>query len=354
MRLLILTQTVDKNDPILGFFHRWIEEYARHCEHVIVICLNKGEYALPDNVTVLSLGKREGKGRLTYLFRFFRYTWAYRHEYDAVFVHMNQVYVLLGGLVWHMLGKRVGLWYAHGTTSFSLRVATWLTDIVFTSTPEGFRIPSEKVRVVGQGIDTELFSKESGDSPDIPKETHTYDIRIVTVGRISSIKQCEVVIEAVRILHERGECVSAVFVGETKGADALAYEATLREQVHKYGLEDRVTFTGGVSPDRVRTYLQSANVCVNPSATGSLDKVGLEAMVAGVPLVTSNSAFIDILSGYTDRLMFPEGDVEKLVEQVLALTRSEDRTALITALTKRVRLEHGITTLVPRILNMYT
>ena len=61
MRLLIITQKVDKNDPILGFFHRWIEEFAKHCQSIIVICLQKGEYNLPKNIKILSLGKEKGK-----------------------------------------------------------------------------------------------------------------------------------------------------------------------------------------------------------------------------------------------------------------------------------------------------
>ena len=59
MKLLILTQKVDKNDPILGFFHRWVEEFARHCEQVTVIALGVGEYDLPQNVRVFSLGKEQ-------------------------------------------------------------------------------------------------------------------------------------------------------------------------------------------------------------------------------------------------------------------------------------------------------
>ena len=32
MKLLIITQKVDSADPILGFFHQWVEEFAKHCE----------------------------------------------------------------------------------------------------------------------------------------------------------------------------------------------------------------------------------------------------------------------------------------------------------------------------------
>ena len=90
MRLLIVTQAVDRNDPVLGFFHRWIEEISQHVQTVHVVCLKEGPHSLPSNVTVHSLGKESGRSRLKYVTRFYSYIWKFRGEYDAVFVHMNQ------------------------------------------------------------------------------------------------------------------------------------------------------------------------------------------------------------------------------------------------------------------------
>jgi len=73
MKLLIVTQKVDKNDDILGFFHGWIAEFAKHCEKITVIALGVGEYDLPRNVEVLSLGKEGGKSRLKYILNFYKY-----------------------------------------------------------------------------------------------------------------------------------------------------------------------------------------------------------------------------------------------------------------------------------------
>ncbi len=89
MRILITTQILDRTDPGLGFFHRWVEVFAAECEAVHVICLKKGEYELPPNVTVTSLGKEEGAGRFMRLIRFYATILRYRNSYDAVFVHMN-------------------------------------------------------------------------------------------------------------------------------------------------------------------------------------------------------------------------------------------------------------------------
>jgi hypothetical protein len=47
MRLLIVTQAIDAEDPVLGFFVRWVEELAKKAEMVEVICLKEGNALLP-------------------------------------------------------------------------------------------------------------------------------------------------------------------------------------------------------------------------------------------------------------------------------------------------------------------
>ena len=128
MKLLIITQVLDTEHPILGFFHRWVEEFASQAELVHVIALQIGTHKLPENVHVYSLGKEQGQSRIKYLWRLYRCIWKLRHSYDGVFVHMNQQYVPLGYPLWKLLGKRIGLWYAHGAVSRSLRLAVRLAD----------------------------------------------------------------------------------------------------------------------------------------------------------------------------------------------------------------------------------
>ena len=128
MKLLILTQKVDRRDPILGFFHRWIEEFAKHYEQMIVICLQKGEFDLPKNVRVRSLGKEEKLGRWQYLIRFYKYIWQERKNYDAAFVHMNQEYVLLSWKFWKLWGKKIFLWRNHAQGNILTRLAVLFSN----------------------------------------------------------------------------------------------------------------------------------------------------------------------------------------------------------------------------------
>ena len=106
-KILIVTQKVNMKDPILGFFHRWIIEFAKHYSQVTVICLEQGRHDLPDNVKVLSLHKELGVSKLKYVWNFYKYIWQERKNYDLVFVHMNQEYILLGCIFWMIIGKRL-------------------------------------------------------------------------------------------------------------------------------------------------------------------------------------------------------------------------------------------------------
>jgi hypothetical protein len=52
MKLLVITQKIDIDDDILGFFHRWVEKFAENLDRVYVICLWEGKHSLPRNVKV--------------------------------------------------------------------------------------------------------------------------------------------------------------------------------------------------------------------------------------------------------------------------------------------------------------
>ena len=149
MKLLIITQTVDKNDPILGFFHRWIGEFAKNFEKVTVICLEMGEHHLPKNVKVLSLGKEAGRSKFQYLFKFYKYILQERKNYDAVFVHMNQEYVLLGWKFWKLWDKKIFLWRNHAKGNLFTRLAVLLSDKVFCFDRKIIVAISFLLRIVG-------------------------------------------------------------------------------------------------------------------------------------------------------------------------------------------------------------
>lgn len=275
MRLLICTQAVDKNDPALGFFLRWIEEFAKYCETVAVICLYKGQYELPSNVHVYSLGKEGGKRyRIAYTVRLFQYLWALRGSYDAVFVHMNPEYAALAGWWWRFSGTRIGLWYTHKNTRLLLRIAVFFSHIVFTASRESFRLRSKKVEVVGHGIDTDFFTPDY----QISRKQH-----MLSVGRLMKSKRHDLAIQ------EAGKEKRAIRIAG-EGPERAALEALAEE------LGVQATFLGRVTQAQLREEYRIAAILIHTSETGSLDKVVLEALACDCPIKTRDPALKELES----------------------------------------------------------
>jgi glycosyltransferase involved in cell wall biosynthesis len=308
MKILIITQKVDKHDDVLGFFHRWLEVFSVAFEKVTVIALYRGAVDLPNNVTVLSLGKEEGESKVKYLSRFYASIWKARREYDIVLVHMNPEYVLLGFWLWKLLGKKITLWYAHKQVNAKLWIAEKLVNKIFTPSKDSFRLKSKKVQITGHGIDTEHFKPLSLRPKGLP--------RIVTIGRISPIKNYETIIDAVGMLSKEHIPVSLQIVGSPATLRDVAYQHRLEEKVKAEDLSPLITFAGSVPHEAILPFLQNATVFVNTSSTGSLDKAVLEAMSVGILPLTSNEAFKEVFGAQAEHRMFEAGNARSLAEKI--------------------------------------
>lgn len=305
MKLLIITQKVDENDQLLGFSINWFHHFTEKFDSIIILCLEKGKFDLPSNVKVISLGKDKGVSKLGQLFNFYKNIWILRKEYDSVFVFMNAIWVVLGSYLWRILSKRVFLWYAHKTITWKHQLAEKFADGIFTSTPEGFRMISKKIMVVGQGIDTDLFKPDISNRPS--------RLSILSVGRIASIKNYEVLLRSVKILKDRGVDFFLIFIGEPVFQKDLEYEEKLKNMVSEMGLEKSVSFVGKVANKNLPSYYQSSHIFVNLGKTGSLDKTIVEAMASGMTVISSNDAAVKFLP---KELVVSGNDPKELADKI--------------------------------------
>ena len=156
-RLLIVTQKVDRDDPILGFFHDWIAEFSKHFKSIVAICLMKGKYDLPGNVAILSLGKEKWRSKAKYVFLLFYFSLRYFNRYDAVFVHMNEEYVVLAGWLWKLMGKKVYMWRNHHSGNIMTDIATFFCNKVFCTSKYSYTAKYKKTILMPVGIDTNIF-----------------------------------------------------------------------------------------------------------------------------------------------------------------------------------------------------
>jgi glycosyltransferase involved in cell wall biosynthesis len=372
MRLLITTQKVDINDDVLGFFHGWLSEFAKHCEQVTVICLYKGEYDLPENVKVLSLGKENYDAitlinanaanrecdkfylkllkKINYIFRFYKYIWRERNNYDTVFVHMNAEYVVLGGGLWKIWRKKIFLWYTHKAVNCKLRIAERLVDGVFTASPESFGIKSKKAKSLGHGTNLKQFLPEKkglGDESDI--------FKIVYVGRISKIKNQELLIRAIDILVNKKNIknIKVNLIGGVIYPADNDYYQFLNELIKTFKVDEFVSFSGSIPNRDIACFYQANDLSINLCPTGGMDKAVLESWASGVPCIVLNKTFAPMLQLFPE-LILTNNEPEELANRIKDVISLENdrREQIKNFLLKEVSEKHSLEKLILHIVKL--
>jgi len=317
MNLLITTQAVDLDDPILGFMHRWIEELSKRFDKVHVICLKEGRHDLPKNVFVHSLGKESGASRVKYVTRFYRYIREFRGQYDTVFVHMNAEYVCLGGPLWRAWGKHIVLWRNHKVSGLSTSIAVRFSDAVCYTSASSFVSKFKNAVKMPIGIDTDLFKPASV----LPKQGS-----ILFLGRLDPVKKVAEFVRALNSLHEKGIAFSATIIGDPTDPKSN-YAHDVRNSASALALDGTIAMRPGVTNDAARELFASHAIYCNLTPSGSFDKTIGEAMASGATVVVANDAvrgavpselIVDpdsvesVAKGIRAALEMPEGERQKL------------------------------------------
>lgn len=321
MKLLIITQAVDREDTTLGFFHSWIQEFSKRVEKVSVICLRAGVYDLPKNVSVFSLGKdrievrsknHEARmGKLGYIIKFYKYIWKLRGEYDVVFVHMNQEYVVLGGIFWKILGKKVFFWRNHPYGNIWTRIAVYLSNKVFCTSSDSFTAKYKKTEIMPAGIDTNVFKKNS----EIPREKNS----LLVFGRIAPIKKIELAVDSYRLLKQKEVACSLIVVGDSL-PKYQSYLEKLKDRAEMLSVS--VRFENGVPFKYAPEVFQSHEIFLNFTPSGSFDKMIIEALACGMKVLVLNKSMKNILPEGSIAESSPE-DIANKIQKLLSFDAKE-------------------------------
>ncbi len=291
MHLLIVTQKVDKEDENLGAFYYWFERLSKEFDEVTIITSYVGKTDFAPHVKLCSLGKEKNTSRFFRIKTFFELFSYHYARCDSVFFHQIPEFVIAAAPFLLSLKKRSVLWYAHKSVTLRLKIAEKLVDFIATSSPEGFRLPSKKVIYTGQAINTDLFVPREPNSAHAEKK-----LKLITVGRISPIKNYEQIINACAVgarIWPDGWSLS--IVGGPILPRDYSYLESIKHLIAEKNLSSHVDFLGAAGYSQIPALLREHDIFVNVSGTGSLDKAVFEAMACGLSVLTANEAYRSVV-----------------------------------------------------------
>ena len=176
-------------------------------------------------------------------------------------------------------------------------------------------VAQEKMRIWGRGVDRDQFSPAR--RSEAWRQSQGFgksEIVILFFGRLVQEKGFDVFAGAVKALEARGRRVRPLVVGE--GPARARFEAQL----------PGAHFTGHLDGEALGRAVASADILVNPSTTEAFGNVNLEAMAAGLAVVSADvgSARALIADGRSG-LLVPPADAPAYADAVETLIESPRR-----------------------------
>jgi len=146
-------------------------------------------------------------------------------------------------------------------------------------------IDSSKIKVIPNGVDTNLYSPSIECSEIKKKYSPNYELLILCVGRVSMIKNQRALVKAVPEILKTFPNVNFLFAGPI---DDKEYFQDISHFIDNHNLKKKVFFTGDSSNDDMLKYFSASDVFVLPSFIEGFSLSILEALSCGKPLIVSN------------------------------------------------------------------
>jgi len=174
------------------------------------------------------------------------------------------------------------------------------------------------IYAIYHGLDTRRFAPRANSAEE--PETST----LLSVGRLVEKKGFPVLIEACRLLKDRGYQFQCQLV-----CGAGPCERQVASLIHEFGLEDTVSLRPAVTQEELRQIYQQATIFALPCQIAEnndrdgIPNVLVEAMASGLPVVSTNiSGIPELIEHGVSGLLAPQKDARALADAIAELLDS--------------------------------
>jgi glycosyltransferase involved in cell wall biosynthesis len=331
VRLVVITQAVDPDDPALGATVDKLHALAARVDEVVVLALRVRPADLPSNVRVRSFAARGPVLKAARLLA--ALVPELRRRPVAVLAHMAPAYALVAAPVTRPFRIPLLLWFTHWRSSRLLQLAERVSTRVLSVNERSFPLRSSKLVATGHGV-------------EVPEQVvvHADDatLRLLALGRTSPAKGLETLVDAIALVGDLP--VAAEIRGPSLTAEEREHRAALTARIASGGLDGRVVVDGPVGRTKVHSLYARSDALVNNMRAGALDKVVFEAAGAGLPVLVASDGFASLVDGLDAPLRFRQDDAAELAERIRALYElgAAGRSAVGARLRARVQAAHSV------------
>jgi glycosyltransferase len=212
-----------------------------------------------------------------------------------------------------------------------------VTDYMKDFIREYYHISEEKIEVIHNGIDSNVFHIQGKEEKAALKQSLGFskDERIILFsGRLDASKGIYFLLDAFAKVNKQFDNIRLVLIGEDSGPDKICQFLN-----HCENIWSKISFTGFLESETVLKFYQVADVGIIPSIYDHCPYVALEMMGHNLPLIISNTEGLneilkDDQSIYLEPLLDREGNItynnNEITDAILSVLNNEEKRELLT------------------------
>lgn len=240
----------------------------------------------------------------------------------------------------HVLGNSGWAWYLFAAPA--LHIAHWrgrpallnyrggLAEAFFATAwqrvektlriTDALAVPTEFLQQVfaGRGQRAEIVPNILDNALFQPAVTPVHQLHIVVTRNLEALYDNASALRAFALVQKQVPDARLTLAGE--GPE----RSNLEQLARQLGISERVSFAGRLPREQVASLLQSARIVLNPSTADNSPNSLIEAMAAGVPIVsTAVGGVPQLCRANREALLVPAGAPEPMATALLRLHRDE-------------------------------